>query len=695
MEAKDLDRNYLSSDSIDKEVFANMRSNLLLVSGDQYTKKDSSFYKRIRDNKNLKDEQKLRLVKNHTRKICQIYANNISSTNPNVGFSPKDKSSTHDMKVAEMHKSVWRDAYERYELSEKFDEWVDSYVQIGEVHVKIFFDKTKGKVIGYEPLLDPETNEPVIDENYMPVEDESKPVMSGEYVFEEIYGFNLLRPVEAKSLAEAEWLGIRKMVDSKLLIKQFPESKQFIENDQDETYTVFNINKGNYEKSSNQSMVREFYYRPSYKYPNGYFFITVKNKILSEGELPAGVFPIVSQCFDRLKTTPRGISPIKTMRPYQAEINRAASKIAEHQVTVGDDKLLIQNGTKISAGATVHGIKAVNVTGADPKFLAGRDGSQYLSYMQSNITEMYQVMMVAEDSEFKESNVDPYTLLFRSAKDKKKFQRYVKGFESFLTKIVKTYLQLAKYQLPEETLIMAVGKSEQVNLEEFRSISDVSYEIKIEPQAEDFDTKLGQQLMQNHILQYVGSNMDKDDIGKIIRQMPFVNNEEAFSDLTIDYDSATNDILALDRGEQPPVGQYDNHPYMIKKLSGRMRKPDFKFLDQQIQNNYIQKIAIHQEFDARNKIELQRMEQGMIPTGGALIPVDFYVNAPNSTGGVKQVKVKVPYDSLNWLLKQMEAQGNTLNTLSGAPEGAQAQVAQMVTESNLQQPSGVADVGFN
>lgn len=693
--ASKLDSDYLSAESTDKEVFAEMRSGLLLVAGEHYAKKDSNFYRRIRDTKELNKEQKLRLVKNHTRKICQIYANNISSAAPSVGFSAKDEKNQHDVKVAELHKSVWQDAYERYKLEQKMDEWVDSFVQIGEVHLKIFFDPSKGTVTGYEQEMD-DQGQPVFDEQGMPVADDSKPVMSGEFVFEEVYGFNLLRPPEAKSLDDAEWLGVRKMVDREILIKQFPDKKNIINDDVDETYTIFDVNKGGYEKSSKQTMLREFYYRPSQKYPNGYFYITTKAGTLAEGELPAGIFPIVTQCFDKLKTTPRGRSPIKTMRPYQAEINRAASKIAEHQITVGDDKLLIQNGTKISAGATVHGIKAVSVTGVEPKFLSGRDGSQYLAYMQANITEMYQVMMVAEDSEFKESNVDPYTLLFRSARDKKKFQRYIKGFETFLINVVKTYLQLAKKQLPDDAAIMAVGKSEQVNIQEFRSVSDICYELKIESQADDIETKLGKQLVQNHILQYVGPQLGKDEIGKIIRQMPYVNNEEAFDDLTIDFDAATNDILALDRGEKPPIGQYDTHPYMIKKLSLRMRKADFKFLSPEIQNNYVQKIALHQEFDAKNKMAIQQMEAGFIPMTGALIPVDFYVDVPNSTGGAKQTKVKIPYDALNHLLKMIEAQGTPLNSLADSPQGAQAQVADMVNDSNaqMQQPSGFGAAGM-
>jgi hypothetical protein len=671
----ELNRIYTEADSIDTEVFAEMRSSLLLVAGDHYAKKDSSFFRRIRDSKDLSKEQKLRLTKNHVRKICQLYSNNILSTNPSVGFSPKDESSTHDLKAADLHHSVWRDAYQKYDLDGKIDEWTDSYVQIGEVHVKIFWDEMAGPVVGYAPMVDEMGNEQP---------DMNKPIASGEFVFEEIYGFNLLRPPECKDINKAEYLINRKMVNRDDLLKRFPDKKDLIGTDQDETYVIFDITRGGYRQSNKQVLLREFYFRPCLKYPKGYYYITTKEGILAEGELPAGEFPIYTATFDKLKTTPRGRSPVKTMRPYQAEINRAASKMAEHQITVGDDKILIQNGSKVSAAASMAGVRAISYTGSEPKYLAGRDGSQYLATIQQNIAEMYQVMMVAEDNEqAPEKGLDPYTLLFRSAKEKKRFQRYIKGMEKFLIHVVKGYLKLAKAHLPDDAVIFAIGKNEQVNIAEFRQYPDTNFDIIVEAQADDVETKLGKQLVQNHILQYVGPQLGKDELGKIIKQMPYVDSGEAFDDITIDSDCATNDVLALDRGERPPINQYDNHVYMIKKLTLRTRKSDFKFLDPQIQQNYRDKIALHQEFDAKEKAAIQRAEAGFIPTDGALITVDFYVNAPNSTGGIKQQKAKIPYQAIDWLLKQMEAQGASQASFLSYPQGAQAEISDMITQGGL------------
>lgn len=689
---------YTDGDSVDQDIFAEMRSNILLASGDHYNRRQSRFFRRIRDNRELNQEQKIRLTKNHVQKICKMYANNILSCAPGVGFTPKDENSLHDMKVAELHHSVWRDAVERYHLDEKQDDWCDSFVQIGELAVKLFYDPSLGEMKGYDPVINEETGEPIMDEMGQYVADESKPQFTGEFVFEEIYGFNLLRPPECKDMRKAEWLCIRKMVDKNELLRKFannPDIQKFVRTDQDETYMIFDALSGGYKKSSKQTMLREYYYRPSLLFPQGYFYMTTKEGILAEGELPGGLFPIVFVAFDKVATTPRGRSPIKIMRPYQAEINRSASKMAEHQITLGDDKILIQNGTKVSAGASLPGVRAVNYTGAEPKILAGRDGSQYLNYMNSQISEMYQVLMVAEDTAENQQQMDPYVLLFRAAKQKKKFQRYIARYEKFLVELVTLYLKLAKIHLPDDAVIWAIGKNEQVNIEEFRQLPDTCYEVNIEAQSDDIETKLGKQVVLNHALQYVGPQLKPDDVGKLLKQMPFANFDESFDDMTLDYDSSVNDMLALDRGERPPVNQYDNHVYCIKRLTSRTRKPDFRFLPPEVQKNYQDKIVLHQQMEANNQAAIQRAQSGFIPTSGYLVTCDFYMPDPNDP--TKTKRAKIPYESMSWLIKQLELQGASQQQLEDMNGGALAQMADMTAQSTINsmagEPRGMEMVG--
>lgn len=689
---------YLDGETADQEVFAEQRSNLLLVAGEHYNRRSSSFFRRIRDSKEMNQEQKLRLTKNHIQKICKLYANNIISMSPGVGFEPKDEQSIQDQKAADLHHAVWRDAYEKYQLDSLIDQWCDDFIQVGECIVKIFWDPMKGKVKAYEQKLD-DQGQPVFldetgqetgdafnangEENQLAA-DEGLPVFDGAFVFEEVYGFNLLRSAQARSMDDSDWVCVRKMVDRADMVARYrndpDKTKLFVESGED-TFVVFDGGRNGYKKVKGQCMIREYYFRVSAEYPKGYFYFTTKEGIFEEGELPGGIFPIVHQGFDKIQTTPRGRSPIKHMRPYQIEINRAASKIAEHQVTLGDDKLLIQNGTKVSAGVALPGVRAINFTGSEPGILAGRSGEQYLGYMQAQIEEMYMVMNVTEDAAEKEMQLDPFALLHRSASQKKSFQRYIKRFEYFLLNVTKTFLSLAKIHLPDDQIIYAVGKNEQVNIAEYKNSNDICYQIKIEAQADDIETKLGKQLVLNHVLQYVGTQLKPEDIGKMIRQMPYANFDGSFDDMTINYDSTENDLLALDRGETPQPNQYDDHVYSIKRLSLRMRKADFKFLPPQVQQNYTMKIQMHEQMEAQRQLQLQRAEQGYIPTGGSLLGCDFFAPNPKDPSAKAQ-RVKLPSESLQWLITQLQAQGLGLDPLQNMNPGAQGELAGQMNQMN-------------
>jgi hypothetical protein len=175
----------------------------------------------------------------------------------------------------------------------------------------------------------------------------------------------------------------------------------------------------------------------------------------------------------------------------------------------------------------------------------------------------------------------------------------------------------------------------------------------------------------------------------MMREMPYANAEGAFDDFTLDYDLATDDILALDRGERPPVGQYDNHPYLIKKLTARMRKRDFKYLNPIVQNNYQQKVTMHQQFEAQRQMQIQRAEQGFIPTSGYAVTCQMYVTDPSDPTGQKTRLVRVPYDALAWLIQHLQAQGSGQAELQDMNEGTQAQIANIMTQGGPPSPSGM------
>lgn len=679
----ELNRLFTEGENCDKDIFAEQRSNILLVAGEHYNKKNSKFWTRIRDSKELSSEQKLRLTKNHLHKISNIYVNNIISQAPSVTPVPNNPKELQDQKAAELNKAVWEYAKEKLNLRIRTISAAKEFFDIGEVVEKIYWDPMAGRLIGYEQEVD-ELGQPVVDEFGQPVSS-GKAVFSGDLVIEQIYAFNLIRAAEAKSMAASPWLCYRKMVslaDLKNMVGDDEEKQKMIQGSQDETFLVFDGSKMAYGKNEkNQALVKEFYFKPCYEYPNGYFYITVQGGILFEGELPFGIFPIVYAGCDEVATTPRHRSPLKQARPYQIEINRAFSKMAEHQVSLGDDKVILQNGSKVTSGPHLPGIRTMYVTGMAPTILEGRAGNQYLEYGISQIAELYQIMGVAEDTEEKDQGgADPFANLYKSIRQKKKFAVYAEKFENFLKMRCKTYLELAKHYFDENMLIPAIGRSEYINIAEFKSQEPLCYQIKIEPMSDDIETMMGRHLTLNHILQYSSQQLSKDDIGKIIKLMPFANHEEAFSDLTIDYDTATNIILALDRGEVPMPNKQDNGAYILKRLSSRQKQSDYMLLDNQIKANYDQMIQYYEQIEAQKAADIKAAQSEFIPASGAMIKVDYYI--PDPTNKTRSIRATLPAESIDWLIKQLSAQGSSQEALTGQTGAVQADIARMLTQNN-------------
>lgn len=663
MKLEELNKLYNDCEEVDKESFAEMRSNVLLVAGEHFSNRRFKFFSRIRNYRQYDDEKKVRLSKNHVQKISKTYVNNIASHVPGIAITPFNPDEMQDQKNAELHGSVWNEYAARVNFPEWLQERAQEYVDIGEVASLLYWNPYAGPVIGYEAQPDSEEA------------DMAKPVFAGQLEDEPIYGFNLLRDRNAKSLSSSRVLIVRKMVLVDDLKREYPDKEQFIKPDQDKTFRVFDPDKGSYRsQEDNEVMLKSFYFRPCAKYPRGYYYQATELGKLDEGELVQtadgrSLFPIVAKEFDKYPTAARGKSFIKQIRPLQAEINRCTSKIAEHQMTLGDDKLIIWNGSKISSGGQLPGVRAIKVNGGQkPDVLQGRSGEQYFAYMEQTINEMYRMAMADDDNKSPSDGNELLASLYRSEKKKMYFKHYVEKFSAYVKEFVMLYLDMSKVYLTDEHIINMIGKTERINIQEYKRTDNLGFQVKIEEKGADADTMFGRYVSFQNILQYVGKDLDKDTVAKIIRNMPFANGEEIVSDVTIDYDNAKNLMLALERGEQPEINQADDAAYMAKALNHRMRKSDFRFLHDFVKMNYEQYKQQYIQL-AEKAREREVMEnQGMIPMTGPAVGVDFYVQYDPSDP-TKTRRARIPHDAIQWLVKRMESQGATQTRLEDLPQG--------------------------
>ncbi len=697
----DLNEIYREAEEVDKKQFVKMRSNILLAAGDHYTKnvnRNAQNITRVRENTKLTTQTKLRLTQNHIYRIVKTYANSILSKVPGVRPTPKNESEMQDRKDAELNDAVWQDAKDRHKINYKARSWVEQFVGVSEFALKVYWDPEKGDHVGYEALVD-EMGQPVVEEAVdeygqvvvqpvlAQVPDKNRPVMTGDYCYEEIPCYNLMRDPEATTMEDSPYLIIRKFVKKKALREKYPDENKskFVDGNPDEKFIIFDSSRYEYRAVKDECVVKEMYYRPCRRYPNGYYYVFTQAGILEQGELPYGIFPIVWAGFDEYVSTPRARSIVEVARPYQAEINRAASQEATHQVTLGDDKVLYQSGSKLAQGALLPGVRGIAYNGVPPTILPGRNGSQFGEYVQRKISDMYRACLLDEVMTEKSMQLEPHSLLYRSMSQKSIFVPYIMKWERFMQQVCELTLEVARHYLPDEKVIAAIGRNEQVNLPEFRNTKKLCYDIKLESVSDDAETLLGKQINFQHILQYVGNQLDPKDVGKILKNMPYVNNEDNFSDLTIDEDNVTNDMLAIERGEMPSLNPHDDNIFYIKKLTHRMKQPDFVYLQPQVQQIYQQFLQIHMQEEARKAEEIKRAQQGFIPTDGALIACDMYVeNKEDPTKAPK--RARVPQKAMAWLMEQMEIQGDTMDQLESLERSSLAQLAGQINQPQVIMP---------
>ncbi len=676
---------YKEGEQCDAEVFSEQRSNCLLVQGTHYNKKQNLYWNRIRESRSLSNEQKLRLTKNHIYRISKIRKNLILTHSPGVQILPAQEQDNQSQKSAELNSAAWQFAKTQQNMKLKTQQFASDYFDIGEVVAKIWWNPHGGSFKGYNQKTDDQGN-PQLDEQGQMVPDEDDAVFEGSLEIERTFAFNLLRDPNVKTMDESPYLTVRKVVkleDLKPMIPEDDDRQKFLAEAKDETYVIFDANKQNYQREKGITTLKETYFRPCPRYPMGWYYIFVDGGILWDGELPFGIFPIIYEGHDEAPTTARHRSPIKQLRPNQIEINRASSSQAEIGLTLGQDKLILQAGAKLTPGEVLPGVRAYHSTGRDPTVLKGMAGDQWTSYISANIAELYQIAMIQEEMEQKAEG-DPWAELFKSMKQKKKFVMDAEKFEGFLCRVTNTYLDLARHYWPDDILIPAIGKSEIINISEFRNTDKLSYRIKSEPMSDDMTTIMGKSLTINHILQYASGSLEKDDIGKLIRLMPFANEEKSFEDFTLSYDRSQNMILQLDRGEAPQPMQYDDGPYMIRKLSNRMSKADFPTLHSQIQQNYQAMIKLYEQLEAQKAQKVKAMEADFIPTDGPMIKVAWYVKDP--TNKDRSIQATLPANSINWLVERLKDQSGLTDDQQRMNNNTGVQ-AQISDEYRPQQPS--------
>jgi uncharacterized protein YfkK (UPF0435 family) len=652
------------------------RTNLNLYLGHHFLKTSDELNRRL-EKQGMDKSTRIRVTKNHIFKICEYIKNSIISGGSDFDIFPANESELQDQKAAEMHRAV----LSKWKYDNNFKalvrELAGDFSIDGEVAVKTFFNPMAGEVVGYDEGIG-EDGKPF-----------KKPIKTGDVEVERIFAWDLIFPENAKSAEQAPWLGYQKMMPTEKLKEIVPEElKKKIGDSSDKTFEIFDPTTGGYNHRKGMTLVREKYIKPCEKYPTGHFYIFNEDTIIFEGPLPEGhPFPIKVKGFTEVPTSPRCVSIIRQLRPLQVNINYNASQQIITKMTVGQDKLIMLGGADLQYSGSHRGVEKFKTNSLQsPTILPGRSGSQFVDQMVADIAEMYQIANVPELGEDKSSQMDAQTALFRSIKDKQRFSIYTEKFIEFIQCIVQDVLTIKKMYMRPEEIVNVVGRTERINVPEFKSSENIGYQIRVNEVDENEAKILGKHIELTAMLQYGGQAMTPEQVALIGRNMPFLNKEEIFQEALIDYETYKNIILSLDRGEQVPVMPYDNADYLLPKITTRMRKADYRYLDPAIQQNYEMFIQELQNVKAQQLMQLRAQQSQFIPTTGAMVPIQIYREVPKADGGMKYERVQVPYDSLQDLVNKLEQQGVVLDPVQRMEQSTQANIAEIINEQQTAIP---------
>ena len=205
-ELDELNTLYTESEHVDKEVFAEQRSNILFYLGNQFKKHQSSLSRYIRENTSLPDKTRLKVVKNHYSVICDRYQNAITSHSPGIVFQPRHEAEIQDIKASDIAMGIYEDIKNKNDLDQKVSGFAFDFTVAGECLAKVSFNEMAGKKVAIEQIV-----------NDLGEVEQEVDIYEGKVEIERLETFNVLRQSGVKSIDESEFLIIRKMVQKKKL----------------------------------------------------------------------------------------------------------------------------------------------------------------------------------------------------------------------------------------------------------------------------------------------------------------------------------------------------------------------------------------------------------------------------------------------------------------------------------------------
>lgn len=251
------------------------------------------------------------------------------------------------------------------------------------------------------------------------------------------------------------------------------------------------------------AILRQAYFAPDKKSPNGMLCIWANGKLLHKGDLPDGIFPFVPIDWMWIPGRSYPLSFISPLRDLQKELNVTLSQLVELRNRQLRGDLLAQGHGEVTERFLDSGQKIVQVPPSMKAELMRYDLNtrDAESIMMRAWNDMMQIAGIHEQSlgQAVQREVTATQVQMLKESDLRGLELFREGFDKSYCQISRLKLELAQRHYTAPRLLRVMGETDQLRVVAFYG-SDLSSSTDVVPRAVPMMTEMQRQMLKQQLI---------------------------------------------------------------------------------------------------------------------------------------------------------------------------------------------------
>lgn len=518
----------------------------------------------------------------------------------------------------------WLDAkWRELEMDDVREEVVLNDLVFGNGFIKTWWDPDQYADTNTEPQIDPETGEPVTDENgnsimtpRMSERDPDKFMPLGDIAAASISPLEIIPDPHATCVADAQWIIHAKdwpvdAVEDKwgVRIAEAQQGEGILSRVKSMVMSAIGKTSLGQQEDDDMVTVKEMWERPSGKYPEGRLVIVAGDTLVYDGPnpMPDGDLPFVHIRHYPVPGKFWAMSVIQQLIPVQKEFNKTRSQIVEHKNRTMNPPLLIPSVCQIDERKITNepGQRIVyNWTGgAKPEYVNVPALPGYISNVLEHLLNDFE--QISGQHEVSHGQTPPgvksgVAIRYLQEQDDTKLGPTARNIEKGWKRLAKLWLKLARanYHDMENRMVKVVGKNREVEVLDF-----VASQLPMEPDVIVIsgssmpESKAARQEFLKELFQmgaFVDPKTGQNDTQKFLKMLELGGSEEVFDDISTDINAAEMENRLMEQGQWQDVHEWDNTELHIYQHNKFRKSSDFTALPPEVRELFGRHIKIHE-----------------------------------------------------------------------------------------------------